>query len=122
MAEKDGKPGQPTNHDAAEPGMSRRRMLGFAGAGAAGLAAGAFAAASPARAAATRLGPPQPDTRARPVAQPDSGQGAGRVPPGEPVIVHVANAHSGEVSFYAGTSHIRVHDPALAAKLRRAAG
>lgn len=119
MAEKDHKPGQPGNHDAAEPGLSRRRMLGVAGAGAAGLAAGAFVAASPARAAATGPAPSRPDqSGARKQAQPDGG----RVPPGEPVIVHVANAYSGDVNIYAGTSHTKVHDPALAAKLRRAAG
>jgi hypothetical protein len=43
------------------------------------------------------------------------------VPPDEPVIVHVANARTGEVDVYHGTSHTKLRDPALAARLRRAA-
>jgi nitrous oxide reductase len=95
--------GQGTSH------VSRRSLLGAAGVGAAGLAAGAFggiAAAAPAAAAAT------PAARAHGEAeqQPESG---------ERVVVHVRSGRSGDLDVFSGTSHTRVHDPDLAARLRR---
>ena len=39
---------------------------------------------------------------------------------GEAVVVHVRNIRSGEMDLYRGTSHVRVHDRARAAKLARA--
>jgi hypothetical protein len=34
--------------------------------------------------------------------------------------VHVRDAGSGEIDLFRGTSHVRVHDPELAARLVRA--
>jgi hypothetical protein len=94
-----------------QPAMSRRSMLRTAaGAGAAGLVAGgALAAAVPAVAAAG------PARRARP-AEPGP-----RVAGDEQVVVHVRDARSGEMDIFAGTSQTRLVDPALAARLVRAA-
>jgi hypothetical protein len=112
MSEQDRIPGPTEDSGDGQPRLSRRRMLGVTGAGAAGLAAGALAVASPAL-AATR-----PDSRAQ---RPAEEEGHDRVPADEPVIVHVANGRTGEVDVYHGTSHTKLHDPALAAKLRRSA-
>jgi hypothetical protein len=114
MPEKDRIPRPAEDAGADQPGrLSRRRMLGAAGAGAAGLAAGALAVGTPALASTSRT-----DTRAQ---QPAKDEGVDRVPADEPVVVHVANARTGEVDIYHGTSHTKLHDPALAAKLRRSA-
>jgi len=93
-------------------GLSRRSMLrSAAGAGAAGLAMTAMA--GPALAA---------DRPARPSARPraadhdphaDDAAGAG------PVVVHVRDVRSGEMDLYRGTSHVRIRDQALAARLAR---
>jgi nitrous oxide reductase len=102
----------------ASPGqshVSRRSLLGAAGVGAAGLAAGAFgglAAAAPA-VAATR-----PATRER------GGNEAQRASEAQPVsdehvVVHVHGGRSGDLDVFSGTSRTRVHDPELAARLRR---
>jgi len=96
-----------------QPRVSRRSLLGAAGVGAAGLAAGAFgglAAAVPA-AAATK-----PAARHTPAERGDGGAGQGRE---EPVVVHVRDGGSGDLDVYRGTTHTRVHDPDLAARLRR---
>jgi hypothetical protein len=88
--------------------MSRRSLLGAAGVGAAGLAAvGAFGglAAAPAAAAAA---PARSDHD--PGERPDSG---------DHVVVHVRGDRMGELDVYRGTSHSRVQDPDLAARLRR---
>ena len=95
-----------------EAGLSRRSILwSAAGAGAAGLAAAAMARAAPAFAAATPAASrtPRPDAAANPA--PTSG----------PVVVHLRDARSGEMDVYAGTSHTRLRDPNLAARLARAA-
>jgi hypothetical protein len=113
MPKKDRNPDRPADAGTGQPGLSRRRMLGATGAGAAGLAAGAFAATAPALAAAGR---PAAHTQ-----RPAEDEGPDRVPADEPVIVHVADAHSGDVDVYHGTSHTKLHDPTLAAKLRRSA-
>jgi hypothetical protein len=89
--------------------VSRRSLLGAAGVGAAGLAAGAFggiAAAAPAAAATS------PAARAHG----DAGQ---RRESDAPVVVHVRSGRSGDLDVFSGTSHTRVHDPDLAARLRR---
>jgi len=89
--------------------MSRRSLLGAAGVGAAGLAAaGAFGglAAAPAGAAAE----PAHGDHDRDGERPDSG---------DHVVVHVRGDRVGELDVYRGTSHSRVQDPDLAARLRR---
>jgi len=95
-----------------QEGPSRRSILwGAAGAGAAGLAAAAMAHTAPALAAATPRG-----SRAR---QPDAP--ANPAPAGEPVVVHLRDARSGEMDIFSGTSRTRLRDPDLAARLARAA-
>jgi hypothetical protein len=90
--------------------LSRRSVLrGAAGASAAGLALTTLAV-SPALAASH--------------ARVDVGHGDERVPDhiadGEAVVVHVRNIRAGEIDVYRGTSHVRVVDCALAARLARA--
>ena len=99
-----------------QPRVSRRSVLrGAAGVGAAGLAAAAVAGTgAPALAAATSAA---------------SRRQAGRAVTGEaataataqPVVVHLRDARSGEMDVFAGTSHTRLRDPELAARLVRAA-
>jgi len=86
--------------------MSRRSVLrSAAGAGAAGIAVTALAGtAGPALAAAARgRAPDATDTGAA-----------------EQVVVHVRDTRSGEIDVFRGTSHTRVRDPELAARLVRA--
>ncbi len=98
---------RPGHHEVPDRSrMSRRSVLGAAGVGAAGLAAGAFGGLATASAATAR----------RPAAPPASGPNKDR---DEQVVVHVRAGHSGELDVYHGTSHTRVHDPDLAARLRR---
>jgi len=100
------RPGQ----EVAQP--SRRSVLrGAAGAGAAGLAIGTLAGtalAAPALAASRERHQP-----AEPV-------GDGSAQEGEAVVVHVRDVRSGEMDFFRGTSHVKVTDRALAARLSRA--
>ncbi len=93
--------------------MSRRSVLrSAAGAGAAGIAVTALAGtAGPALAAAAR--PAAPAARGRAPDATDTG-------PAEQVVVHVRDARSGEIDVFRGTSHTRVRDPELAARLVRA--
>jgi len=99
----------PSPLDSRPAPLSRRSMLrGAAGAGAAGLAITAFAA-SPA------IGATQP-----PRAGAEADQVPDHIADGEAVVVHVRNIRSGEMDVYRGTSHVRVHDRALAARLARA--
>jgi hypothetical protein len=96
----------------AQPGLSRRSMLWGAGVGAAGLAAIAVTGpAAPALAAANR-----------PTAAATGGSTVGGKNDGisEPVVVHLRDARSGEMDVFAGTSHTRLRDPELAARLARA--
>jgi hypothetical protein len=91
------------------PPLSRRTMLrGAATAGAAGLAITTLGA-SPALAASQHA-----PAGAAPEHVPD------HIASGEPVIVHVLDVRSGEMDVYRGTSHVRVQDRALAARLARA--
>ena len=103
------RPEQPDAPDSpGQSRVSRRSVLGAAGVGAADLAAGAFgglAAAAPAIAAAK----PVPRAHGESDERPDSG---------EQVVVHL-RPRSGELDVFSGTSHTRVHDPDLAARLRR---
>jgi hypothetical protein len=97
--------------EAAPPAqrMSRRSVLrGAAGAGAAGIAATAFAGmAGPALASAR----PAP-RRAEPALTDED--------TAEQVVIHVRDAKSGEIDIFRGTSHTRLHDRELAARLVRA--
>jgi hypothetical protein len=105
------RPGHPEVPDRAW--VSRRSVLGAAGVGAAGLAAGAFGGLATASAATAR----------RPAARPASGPDHDRDDRDdrdEQVVVHVRAGRGGELDVYHGTSHTRVHDPDLAARLRRA--
>ena len=88
------------------PDLSRRSVIrGAAGLAGAGLAAGAVTGAMAAPAAAAAA------SRDRPAAR-------GADPAG-PVIVHVRDVTSGEMDVFAGTSHARLTDPGLAARLVR---
>ena len=95
-----------------QPGPSRRSVLrGAAGAGAAGLAAAAMAGtAAPVLAATTPASPRGQAART----------GAGEAATEGPVVVHLRDARSGEMDVFAGTSHTRLRDPELAARLTRA--
>jgi hypothetical protein len=113
--------GLPDGHQTPDQGrsaVSRRSLLGAAGVGAAGLAAGAFGglAVAPSAAAATR--PSRPD-RTEPVTRADHTASDARPDPEQQVVVHVRNVRSGEIDIFAGTSETRVHDPELAARLAR---
>ena len=91
------------------PEPSRRSVLhGAAGLAGAGLAVTAMAGtlAAPASAGVA--------PRAHP------GEAAGVSGSQEPVIVHVRDVRSGEMDVFTGTSEVRLHDPALAARLARA--
>ncbi len=94
----------------AEPArLSRRSMLrGAVGVGAAGLAMTALA--SPALAA---------NSPAYAASAPDAEHVPDQVSDGEAVVVHVRDVRSGEMDVYRGTSHVRVQDRALAARLAR---
>jgi hypothetical protein len=103
-----------TTEDLQEQQRPTRRSVlrGAAGVGAAGSAATALAGtAAPAFAAA-----------ARPAAPAARGAAAGKADAdaSEQVVVHVRDARSGEIDVFRGTSHSRVHDPELAARLVRA--
>jgi hypothetical protein len=90
-------------------------VLGVAGAGAAGLAAGAFGGIT----ATPALGSTRPGRgTAGPQAAAQSGEDT--TDPGGPVVAHLRDAHTGELDIFAGTSQTRVHDPRLAAQLIRA--
>ena len=95
-------PGQPAAQK--HPDLSRRSVIrGAAGLAGAGLAASAItgAIAAPAAAAARPARPASDASR------------------GEPVIVHIRDVKSGEMDVFAGTSHARLTDPGLAARLAR---
>jgi uncharacterized protein (DUF2342 family) len=120
MPQPDNAPDNAPDHAAALPEasqpeagtrLSRRSMLrGAATAGAAGLAMTALA--SPALAAT------------RPAGHADPAAGHEQLPDhladGEDVVVHVRDVRNGEMDVYRGTSHVRVQDRALAARLARA--
>ena len=91
--------------------LSRRSVLrGAAGAGVAGIAATALAGpAMPAFAAAAT----RPTARGTKADRADADTS-------EQLVVHVRDARSGEIDVFRGTSHARVHDPELAARLMRA--
>jgi hypothetical protein len=84
------------------PSPSRRSVLrGAAGAGVAGIAVTALAAKPAGRGAAGTATGGSADTD-------------------EQVVVHVRDARSGEIDVFSGTSHTRLQDRELAARLIRA--
>jgi hypothetical protein len=44
-----------------------------------------------------------------------------QAPASSPLVAHVHDARTGEVDLFTGEQHVRVHDPALAHALARAA-
>jgi hypothetical protein len=99
------------------PSVSRRSMLR----GAAGVGAAGFAAAAVASTATPALAAPRPAAPAGKAAPADAGPAdAGPAGAAEPVVVHLRDAASGEMDIFAGTSHTRLRDPDLAARLTRA--
>jgi hypothetical protein len=93
--------------EAEAPALSRRLVLrGAAGAGAAGIAAAAFAGSALPAAAGTRV-----------AAGPARGAGTAGGGGSEPVVVHVRDAATGEMDVFRGTTHTRVRDRELAARL-----
>jgi len=91
--------------------LSRRSVLrGAASAGGAGVAAAALMNAGLPAAAAM--------VPARPARGPDGA----RTEESEPVVVHIRDTVAGEMDVFRGTTHIRVHDKELAARLVRASG
>ena len=102
------RPAEGVAEGAQRPEPSRRSVLhGAAGLAGAGLAATVMAGTLAAPASAS----------AAPRTHPGR---AARVSSDEPVIVHVRDVRSGEMDVFAGTEQVRLHDPALAAKLTRA--
>lgn len=93
--------------------VSRRSLLGAAGIGAAGLAA---AGALGGLAAAPAVAGVQPARSDHDRGDHDRGE---RPDSGDHVVVHVRGDRIGELDVYRGTSHSRVQDPDLAARLRR---
>ncbi|MGH3160095.1 MAG: hypothetical protein ACRDNF_26465 [Streptosporangiaceae bacterium] len=95
--------------------MSRRSLLGAAGVGAAGLAAGAFGGLGAARAATVGK-----SVNSKPAAAEHS-QTDEHVNSDEHLVVHLRAGADGDIDLYHGTSQTTMRDPALAARLRRAA-
>jgi hypothetical protein len=93
----------------ASPGVSRRSVLwGAAGAGVAGIAATALVGSATLPAMAAPRGGAHADAADTAADTADQ------------IVVHVRDARSGEIDVFRGTSHTRLHDPALAARLLRA--
>lgn len=88
--------------------VSRRSVLrGAAGASAVGLVTAAGMGQA--------LAAPRPASRSRsaaPAADADASSG--------PIVVYLRDAASGELEVFAGHSQVRLHDPAMAARLTRA--
>lgn len=98
--------------DREDSGVSRRSVLrGAAGVGAAGIAATAL----------TGMADPAPATaESGSRTTPASGGQAGDDAAGETIVAHVVDAASGEIDIYRGTTHTRLRDRELAARLVRA--
>ena len=104
-------PASPSPRETQPPPLSRRTMLrGAATASAAGLAITTLGA-SPALAASHHVSAGT---------APEAEHVPDHIASGEAVVVHVLDVRSGEMDVYRGTSHVRVQDRALAARLARA--
>lgn len=118
-----------TAADQGESGVPSRRSVlrGAAGAGAAGIAATAFAGLGGQALAATTA---RPDAAEAGLSRPAARLGAAESPgaadavPADtgPIVAHVRDARTGQIDLFSGTSQVRVHDTDLAAQLTRAAG
>ncbi len=100
---------------AAGRAPSRRSVLkGVAGAGAAGVAATAMAGIAVPASAATKASAAAkaPAAHETPLSADEAA--------GDDVVVHVRDAGSGEIDVYRGTSHTKLRDRDLAARLVRA--
>jgi hypothetical protein len=112
---------QPEHSDTLEtpgqPRLSRRSLLGAAGVGAAGVAAGAFGGLAMAQAATK---PAQSKAQTKPAeSKPAASENNQQQDSGDHIVIHLRSGRSGEFDVYRGTSHTRVNDPELAARLRR---
>ncbi|HEX4061643.1 MAG TPA: hypothetical protein VHY58_11565 [Streptosporangiaceae bacterium] len=108
-----GRPDHPGDQD--QSNVSRRKLLGAAGVGAAGLAAGAFGGLTAAHAATAgkpAAGKPGAD-------EPSLADGQAKTD--EHVVVHVHAGADADIDVFRGTGQTTLHDPDLAARLRRAA-
>jgi hypothetical protein len=94
--------------DPGPPEPSRRSVLRGSAAGAAGIATAALAGGGLPAASST-------GTTARPAR-------AAGAEASEPVVVHVRDAAAGEMDVFRGTTHTRVRDKELAARLVGASG
>jgi hypothetical protein len=90
--------------------MSRRSLLGAAGAGAAGLTA-ATLISGPALASARPGRQTTPAVKAEPAGTQADGA----------IVAHVRDTRSGDIDIFSGTTHTRIRDPQLAALLARTA-
>jgi hypothetical protein len=86
--------------------ISRRSVLRGAAAGAGAVGLATVAGAVPAMAS------PRPATA-------HAGD-AGHAAPAGPIVVYLRDAASGELEVFAGDSLVKLHDPAIAARLSRA--
>jgi len=96
--------------------VSRRAMLGAAGVGAAGLAAGAFGMQS-AKASVKPAVKPVPAKKVKP--RRTKPVVTGSQDSSDHIVVHLAPGRKGDIDIYRGTSHVQLNDPELADRLRR---
>jgi hypothetical protein len=100
--------GSPAVPEDETSGLSRRGLLrSAAGLGIAGVAAGLLIDTTGGTASAAQV-TAAPSGQALPTN-------------GAPLVAHVHDARTGDVDFFAGEQHVRVHNPALAHALAHAA-
>jgi len=89
--------------------MSRRSVLRGAAVGAGAIGLASVAGITPALASP------------RPASRPAAGKaGAPAAASADPIVVYLRDAASGELEVFAGNTQVRLHDPAMAARLTRA--
>ncbi len=102
----------PADAERERPLLSRRSVLqGAASAGAAGVAAAAL----------VNAGLPAGAEVMTPVGS-ARGAGGARTEESGPVVVHIRDTAAGEMDVFRGTTHVRVRDKDLAARLLQASG